>query len=78
MSGRYLAHATDDRLQERRFYIMEGAGCTPATYWNAWGVLAMAFVPIAIAVGAMVYTGPSALIRRDCSTLTSDNLPASQ
>jgi pheromone a factor receptor len=46
-------------LQERRFYIMEGAGCTPATYWNAWGVLAMAFFPIAIAVGAMIYTGES-------------------
>jgi hypothetical protein len=29
----------------------------PATYWNAWGVLAMAFVPIAIAVAALVYTG---------------------
>lgn len=29
----------------------------PATYWNAWGVLAMAFVPIAIAVAALIYTG---------------------
>jgi pheromone a factor receptor len=36
---------------------MEGAGCMPATYWDAWGVLAMAFVPIAIAVAALVYTG---------------------
>lgn len=51
--------ASSDLLhsQERRFYIMEGAGCMPATYWNAWGVLAMAFVPIAIAVAALVYTG---------------------
>ncbi|KAJ9110981.1 hypothetical protein QFC20_002748 [Naganishia adeliensis] len=48
-----LLHLTQ---QERRFYIMEGAGCTPATYWNAWGVLAMAFFPIAIAVAAMIYT----------------------
>lgn len=31
----------------------------PATYWNAWGVFAMAFVPIAIAVAALIYTGMS-------------------
>lgn len=52
---------------------MEGAGCTPATpatYWNAWGVLAMAFFPIAIAVGAMIYTGSSGRSLGSASPLT--------
>lgn len=41
----------------------------PATYWNAWGVLAMAFVPIAIAVAALVYTGKSLDRKADCVVL---------
>lgn len=42
--------------QDRRFYIMEGVGCVPATYWDTWGLIAMALVPIVIAITAGIYT----------------------
>lgn len=41
---------------DRRFYIVERLGPQAATYWNAWGVIWMAIVPILIAVTVVVYT----------------------
>ncbi|ODN98420.1 pheromone a factor receptor [Cryptococcus wingfieldii CBS 7118] len=41
---------------DRRFYVVERFGPQPATYWNAWGVIWMAIVPILIAVACATYT----------------------
>ncbi|WVW82815.1 hypothetical protein I302_104827 [Kwoniella bestiolae CBS 10118] len=41
---------------DRRFYVVEGFGPLPATYWNGWGVFWMAIVPICIALACAVYT----------------------
>jgi hypothetical protein len=43
-------------LQDRRFYILEGVGCVPATYWDTYGLIAMALVPVGIALAAGTYT----------------------
>lgn len=56
-----LLHLTQ---MDRRFYIVEGYGVTPSTYWNAWGTIWMAIVPICIAIGALVYTGESSAAHR--------------
>ena len=60
-------------MMDRRFYIVESFGPLPATYWDTWGVIAMAvsrqdislinntdtrqIVPLLIAVAVGVYTG---------------------
>ncbi|OXC86425.1 pheromone a factor receptor [Cryptococcus neoformans] len=49
----YLIHLSN---MDRRFYIVERLGPQAATYWNAWGVIWMAIVPILIAVTVVVYT----------------------
>jgi pheromone a factor receptor len=49
-----LVHLTQ---MDRRYWIAEGFGAMPSTYWDAWGVTWMAIVPIVIAVGALIYTG---------------------
>nr|ODN95032.1 pheromone a factor receptor [Cryptococcus depauperatus CBS 7855] len=41
---------------DRRFYIVEAFGPLPATYWNTWGVIWMAIVPILIAAACATYT----------------------
>ncbi|KAK8870086.1 hypothetical protein IAR55_000656 [Kwoniella newhampshirensis] len=41
---------------DRRFYVVESVGPMPATYWNTWGVVWMAVVPILIAATCAVYT----------------------
>jgi pheromone a factor receptor len=47
--------------QDRRYYIIEGTGCYPATYFNGWGLLVMAIVPICIALAAGTYTSEQSL-----------------
>jgi pheromone a factor receptor len=42
---------------EKRYYIAEGFGAFASTYWDAWGVVWMAMVPIVIALAALIYTG---------------------
>ncbi|RXK41913.1 pheromone a factor receptor [Tremella mesenterica] len=42
--------------QDRRFYVVEGFGPMAATYWDTWGVILMAIIPIVIAGAAAVYT----------------------
>jgi len=49
-----LLHLTQ---MDRRYWIAQGFGAIPGTYWDGWGVAWMAIVPIFIAVGALVYTG---------------------
>ncbi|KJE05297.1 pheromone a factor receptor [Cryptococcus gattii NT-10] len=49
----YLIHLSN---MDRRFYIIERLGPQAATYWNAWGVIWMAMVPILIALIVAVYT----------------------
>ena len=44
---------------DRRYYVVQGFGPMPATYWNTWGVVWMALVPISIALGCLVYTSES-------------------
>lgn len=57
----YLIHLSN---MDRRFYIVERLGPQAATYWNAWGVIWMAIVPILIAVTVVVYTSEqSPLVR---------------
>ncbi|WVQ78574.1 hypothetical protein IAT38_000660 [Cryptococcus sp. DSM 104549] len=41
---------------DRRFYIVESFGPLPATYWDTWGVIWMAIVPILIAAACATYT----------------------
>ncbi|KAE8541020.1 hypothetical protein D1P53_002374 [Cryptococcus gattii VGV] len=49
----YLIHLSN---MDRKFYIVERLGPQAATYWNAWGVIWMAMVPILIALIVAVYT----------------------
>lgn len=49
-----LVHLTQ---MDRRFWVAEGFGALPSTYWDTWGVVWMAIIPIGIAVGALIYTG---------------------
>jgi pheromone a factor receptor len=49
-----LVHLTQ---MDRRYYIVEGYGPMQSTYWNAWGTFWMAFMPIIIAIGALIFTG---------------------
>ncbi|WWD15621.1 hypothetical protein CI109_100043 [Kwoniella shandongensis] len=41
---------------DRRFYVVEAFGPMPSTYWDTWGVIWMAIVPIVIAIGCLIYT----------------------
>lgn len=57
----YLIHLSN---MDRRFYIIERLGPQAATYWNAWGVIWMAMVPILIALIVAVYTGEQSSLMR--------------